>query len=155
MRLTRRHWLEIALALLAVAVVWASVAAWWQQAGPSDRYALPPKPDFTAIQPTSVQLPESPVATASLATRREGPGLDDDGLPIAWVLAGQTFADRAAAEADAAGWRGEGYPVFVQALPGHYRVLLGPKLDQRDALALQQAIAESKQQTLTLEQYRP
>lgn len=143
-----------AFVLLALALIFFPLMFDFSEERRVDKTSIiPPQPD---IQPAVIPEPERPVGivpapadeeiftvseedVASPADLEpEPPGLDEQGIPLAWVVQVASFKERGKAEDMVARLQQDNHKSFLQRATTTagvtYRVLVGPNIRKQDAL---------------------
>ncbi len=110
---------------------------------PVDKPVVPVRP----VSPpgTAVQKPQSAAEKAPVAAKKETFALDQQGLPVAWVIQVGLFSTQASADKVKATLQQSGFKAYTEAYktpsaPNGFKVFVGPKLSRERADEQKRAI---------------
>lgn len=142
----RTHLVELLAVSLGLLALWASFHTWRSYVASESDFSIPAPPPFESLpvarpEPVAGEEPDFVAAPAELAA----PQLDARGLPRGWAVRTGSFADPEAARQAVAALLARNLPAFSREVGQggalSYEVLVGPKLDPRQARALQAQLA--------------
>lgn len=108
---------------------------------------------------TPAQKPAAADERAADGAAKASPGLDEEGIPVAWTLQVVTVGSRDKAEALSTRLIGMGYKAYIKALRRDsktlYRIYVGPKFAREDMLEAKQVIDKELRVTSMVTRYLP